>query len=72
MVPSNPPNMKTSPWISSIEPGIITFGNGGPNAIKEKKGTVNEISCFLGRIVQGIPNKHGFNQHGPQFNKSFF
>ena len=47
--------MKASPWISSIEWDKSDFGNGGPNVIKEEKGTVNEMSFFVGLIVQGVP-----------------
>ena len=46
--PSHPPKMKASPWISSIEKALSAFGNGGPNVIKEEKGTVNEMSFFVG------------------------
>ena len=52
--PPDPPKTKASPWISSIEKLSSAFGNGGPNVIKEEKGTVNEMSFFVGRIVQGI------------------
>ena len=70
--PSHPPKMKASPWISNIEKLSSAFGNGGPNVIKEEKGTVNEMSFFVGQILQGVPPWHGFNQHGPRFNKGFF
>ena len=43
-----PPKMKASPWISNIENPLSAFGNGGPNVIKEEKGTVNEMSFFVG------------------------
>ena len=50
-----PPKMKASPWISTIEKTESAIGNGGPNVIKEEKGTVNEMSFFVGLIVQGVP-----------------
>ena len=37
--------MKASPWISSIVRDKSDFGNEGP---KEEKGTVNEMSFFVG------------------------
>ena len=43
-----PPKTKASPWISSIDKLLSAFGNGGPNVIKEEKGTVNEMSFFVG------------------------
>ena len=43
-----PPKTKASPWISSIENAYSAFGNGGPNVIKEEKGTVNEMAFFVG------------------------
>ena len=44
--PLYPPKTKASPWISTIEGPRSFFGNGGPNVIKEEKGTVNEMSFF--------------------------
>ena len=53
--PAHPPKIKALPWISSLEKPLSAFGNGGPNVIKEEKGTVNEMSFFVGLIVQGVP-----------------
>ena len=46
--PAHPPKIKALPWISSLEKPLSAFGNGGPNVIKEEKGTVNEMSFFVG------------------------
>ena len=44
----DPPKTKALPWISTIEKQQKRFGNTGPNVIKEEKGTVNEMSFFVG------------------------